>query len=483
MIKNEQQYKIAKSNAANFKKTLDDLESQGSIKNVHPMLLDAEKEALKLQYSELTNQIDYYDALKSGKLQVIEVGSFDELPEGLIQARIAKGLSQKDLAEKLGLKEQQIQRYEATNYSTASFERIKEVIGALGIKINKEIFITDTSFSKAALLRNLKSIGLDSSIIFNRILPFNLAEKLQNIEEFVENEANNFVLEAASIIARVLNVEPKSLFKLDGLKLSVSAVELARFKKSVSSQRGKISAYTIYAHTLALLTLEATKDIKAKSIPSPKDIRKKVLKKYQVFNLKSLLNFIWDLGIPVLPLKDPGSFHGACWRVDGRNVIVLKQKTMSEAKFIYDACHEVGHATQHPEDSSFTVIETDTEAGDKIEEQDEREANYFAGELVLGESADDLAVEAILMAKQDLVKLKNCVKKIADREQIDQGLLANYIAFRLQAEQKINWWGTANNLQNVVSNPFEIAREILLERINFNCLNEYDQGLIARALN
>ena len=33
------------------------------------------------------------------------------LPIELIRARIAKGLTQKDLARKLGLKEQQIQRY------------------------------------------------------------------------------------------------------------------------------------------------------------------------------------------------------------------------------------------------------------------------------------------------------------------------------------------------------------------------------------
>jgi transcriptional regulator with XRE-family HTH domain/Zn-dependent peptidase ImmA (M78 family) len=484
MIRNEQQYKIAKVSAANFKKALEDLEGKTSIDSgAHPILLEAEKEALRLQYSELTHQIEYYDELKSGKLQVLEVSSFDELPNGLIQARIAKGLSQKDLAEKLGLKEQQIQRYEATNYSTASFDRIKEVITALGIKINKEIFITDVSFSKAMLFKNLKSIGIDSSLILNKVLPFNLAEKIENIQEYVEVEATNMLLEAAALIAKVFNLEPKSLFQLEGLKVNVDAVHRARFKKTISTQRTKISAYTIYAHTLALLVLEASKDIKPKSIPTPKEFRKRVVKKYSVFDLRSLLNFTWDLGIPVLPLKDPGSFHGACWRVDGRNVIVLKQKTMSEAKLIYDASHEIGHAAQHPEELTFEVIEADNEAGNTIEQQEEKDANYFAGELTLGESADDLAVEAILMAKQDLVKLKSSVKKIAERENIDQGLLANYIAFRLQAEQKVNWWGTANNLQNVISNPFDIAKEVLFERINFNYLNEYDKNLIVRALN
>jgi hypothetical protein len=30
------------------------------------------------------------------------------------------------------------------------------------------------------------------------------------------------------------------------------------------------------------------------------------------------------MGIPVLPLSDRGAFHGATWRIQGRNVIVLK---------------------------------------------------------------------------------------------------------------------------------------------------------------
>ena len=43
------------------------------------------------------------------------------------------GFSQKDLAQRLGLKEQQIQRYEATGYASASLARIQEIIEALGV--------------------------------------------------------------------------------------------------------------------------------------------------------------------------------------------------------------------------------------------------------------------------------------------------------------------------------------------------------------
>ena len=44
-------------------------------------------------------------------------------------------MSQKDLAERIGLKEQQIQRYEATDYASANLARIKEIVGAFGLDI------------------------------------------------------------------------------------------------------------------------------------------------------------------------------------------------------------------------------------------------------------------------------------------------------------------------------------------------------------
>jgi transcriptional regulator with XRE-family HTH domain len=53
------------------------------------------------------------------------------LPEALIDDRKKLGLTQRELAERLGVKEQQIQRYEATRYQSASLKRIVEVAEAM----------------------------------------------------------------------------------------------------------------------------------------------------------------------------------------------------------------------------------------------------------------------------------------------------------------------------------------------------------------
>ena len=136
MIKNERQYRITKAQAEKFAKTLHDLTSTQN-HGVHPVLHKAQMDALKSQLGDLHSELSEYEVLRSGKRKVMALVSLEELPRTLIQARIASGLSQEELAAKLGLKPQQIQRYEATEYQSASFERVTAITRALGVKLRQ----------------------------------------------------------------------------------------------------------------------------------------------------------------------------------------------------------------------------------------------------------------------------------------------------------------------------------------------------------
>jgi HTH-type transcriptional regulator / antitoxin HigA len=57
----------------------------------------------------------------------------------LIVARIACGYSQKDLAWRLGIKEQQIQRWEAERYSQISLRNYDRVATLLGVKLSADV--------------------------------------------------------------------------------------------------------------------------------------------------------------------------------------------------------------------------------------------------------------------------------------------------------------------------------------------------------
>jgi HTH-type transcriptional regulator / antitoxin HipB len=48
-------------------------------------------------------------------------------------------MTQKELADKIGVREQQIQRYEASLYSFASFDRLKAIAHALNIEITQAV--------------------------------------------------------------------------------------------------------------------------------------------------------------------------------------------------------------------------------------------------------------------------------------------------------------------------------------------------------
>ena len=82
--------------------------------------MQLESDALESQLDELRNQLENYERFQSGDSDVIAVDSFDELPQTLVKARMALRLSQNNLVDRLGMKEQKIQRYESTDYQSAA---------------------------------------------------------------------------------------------------------------------------------------------------------------------------------------------------------------------------------------------------------------------------------------------------------------------------------------------------------------------------
>lgn len=148
MIKNERQYRITRAHAGRLRKALrakrnpgmEDSEeaveaaalgvvreSGAKYSAVHPLIAKAREDAMNSQLSDLEGELKEYEALKAGGFDWDSLKALADIPKLLIQARISTGLSQRELAERLGVKEQQIQRYEATDYAQASLKRLLEV--------------------------------------------------------------------------------------------------------------------------------------------------------------------------------------------------------------------------------------------------------------------------------------------------------------------------------------------------------------------
>jgi ribosome-binding protein aMBF1 (putative translation factor) len=146
MIKNERQYTVTKRQVENFAGALARLRAKPSgHAGVDPLLLKVEEDALRSQLAELRANLRAYDALRTRGRTVLKLSSLDDLPRALIQARISQGLSQKELAQRLKLKEQQIQRYEATNYASASLARLIRIGRALNLKVSAKAWTPASS--------------------------------------------------------------------------------------------------------------------------------------------------------------------------------------------------------------------------------------------------------------------------------------------------------------------------------------------------
>jgi DNA-binding XRE family transcriptional regulator len=132
MIKNERQYRITKAQAAKFEATLKTFGPKSrKDQSTHPRLVKAQKDAIKSQLNSLNGELREYEGLQSGKVPAPDLGYIAVVPRDLIRARIASGLTQKDLAKRLGMAEQQIQLYEAKDYESVSLARIAEIAKAI----------------------------------------------------------------------------------------------------------------------------------------------------------------------------------------------------------------------------------------------------------------------------------------------------------------------------------------------------------------
>ena len=342
MITNERQYRITNAEVERFKEALERMESdQTGQPNVHPRLIQAEREGLESQLQDLRHELEEYKALKNGEVSRITVDSFEELPIGLIKARIASGLSQKALANRLGLKEQQIQRYEAERYVSASYRRLLEIVRALGVSVKKEILLSDSALIRMPrLLTKLRHAGLKREFLISRLLPSFLAAEVQKDVSGVDDTLS--AAKVGDVMSHIFGWTRNELFGTGDLPVPRYAAAEARFKMPARRSPDATGLYAVYANYLATIVVESCRDLPQSSAPTDALLMREAIEaSYDRVTLLTALYFAWDLGVPVLPLRDPGTFHGACWRYGGRNVIVLKQTANYEARWLFDLIHEL----------------------------------------------------------------------------------------------------------------------------------------------
>jgi hypothetical protein len=97
----------------------------------NPTLVWAQRDSLASQLEDLLEEIQAFGALQTSNELGLDFNSLEALPTSLIEAWGAIGLTQKALADQLGVRPQQVQRNEATCYRNAISQGCLRLHGCL----------------------------------------------------------------------------------------------------------------------------------------------------------------------------------------------------------------------------------------------------------------------------------------------------------------------------------------------------------------
>lgn len=83
-------------------------------------------------HAQLEEEVDAYDMMKRGDLGPLQ--SLTAIGRWLVGARIARGLSQNELAERLGVDASQVSRDERNDYRGITVDRAQRIMEALRVR-------------------------------------------------------------------------------------------------------------------------------------------------------------------------------------------------------------------------------------------------------------------------------------------------------------------------------------------------------------
>lgn len=88
-------------------------------------------------HEQLREEVSSYERLKRGEFD--EIQNFEGLGRLLIALRIAQGVTQRELADRLGVHESQVSRDERNEYHGITLERANRILTALDVDLRSHV--------------------------------------------------------------------------------------------------------------------------------------------------------------------------------------------------------------------------------------------------------------------------------------------------------------------------------------------------------
>jgi len=403
-ILNQRDYKLGRARLAELKNALgraavvDDLASHLSAE-----ITDARREAIRAEAKRLEDEIAAFEELQSSGEAAKEL-STDDLGMLPIVARVARRLSQRDLADRVEVSEQQIQRYESDRYGSISLSRYKKILEILGVELQSRLK-PSWSDSQTTEKSTRFELELDYPLI-SEIRKNNWVQLPKNVSKDKAAQLLATYIAGGTELGRGRSLHRRQI-RYDDINDSLTETALAiwqaRVLQQASIQRHKLKAKFNIIDTSWLSKLAKL----SRHLDGP----------------PRAIEFLRECGIilVIVPHLPHTRLDGAAMLLaDGTPVIALTLRHDRIDSFWFTLFHECAHVClhfNHGLDSGF-IDDMDVDVGE--DRTEERNADLFALSALIPE-------EVWETAPARFSKSPNLIRQLADKLGIHPAIVVGRI--------------------------------------------------------
>lgn len=357
VILNEKDLRDAKARVIRFNEALSSRQALEQVLNGLPHeVIEQVSRQMKLERIELEEAVEAYENAKNtGDAKKLQERAGSDPGLTLIVARIAKGFSQKDLAWRLGVKEQQVQRSEADRYASISLKNYRRIAILLGVKLEATIHKVPEFRGLNEVIANVSKSDIAKILKHGRAHDwFDEQTTATDLQRMIAE--NRIQFGSPSLLRTGLNVVDHSEdFLLDAWRTRVT-YSATKLIPSLSKKYDPFSVDWLPN----LVPLSQADD-------GPKRAR----------------DFLREFGILLIAESQiPGlAIDGASFLIDETPVVGMTLRRDSIDNFWFTLMHEIGHIVLHYRSGLSSGFFDEIDA-DSIDEQ-EAEADRFASNMLI----------------------------------------------------------------------------------------------------
>ena len=146
MIRTKAEYQNALKRRSEEKAQLKEYRANLKRQNISEEMIKKAIQPYESFRMNLIEEIEEYERIKRGKID--DIHHLTSIGQRLIGIRICLGLSQRELAQKLGVHETQVSRDERNEYHGITVERVDEILSALGVSMKSSFEMPSSKESK-----------------------------------------------------------------------------------------------------------------------------------------------------------------------------------------------------------------------------------------------------------------------------------------------------------------------------------------------